>query len=133
MGNVHRNRTTVTIDRWARPTGNSEIYLAGRREKGYLNTVKSCICYRNAGQETRTKEWAAIGGGKGHFVYNDPCGQLVVGKSNDEALGVVWGGTRSKLTIDVAAIYITPLHIIAQGIREATGYDVSLAGGSKIV
>ncbi|EFE43405.1 hypothetical protein TRV_01790 [Trichophyton verrucosum HKI 0517] len=133
MGNVHRNTTTVTIDSWARPTGNSESYLAGRREKGYLNTVKSCICYRNAGQETRTKEWAAIGGCKGHFVYNDPCGQLVVGKSNDEALGVVWGGTRSKLTIDVAAIYITPLHIIAQGIREATGYDVSLAGGSKIV
>ncbi|KAG5205814.1 hypothetical protein GTR04_6815 [Trichophyton interdigitale] len=134
MGDVHQNTTNVTIDRWARPTGNSEIYLAGRRrrQKGYLNTVKSCVCYRNAGQETRTKEWAAIGGSKGHFVYNDPGGQLVVGESNNEALGVVWGGTRSKLTIDVAAIYITPLHIIAQSIREATGYDVSLAGGSKI-
>ncbi|EZF73880.1 hypothetical protein H105_04219 [Trichophyton soudanense CBS 452.61] len=119
MSNVRRNTTTVTIDRWARPT----ILLEEERR---------AVLTRNAGQETRTNEWAAVSGREGHFVVNDPCGQLV-GESNDEALGVVWGGTRSRLTTDVAVIYITPLHTIAQGIREATGYDVSLAGGSKIV
>ncbi|EFR00629.1 hypothetical protein MGYG_03635 [Nannizzia gypsea CBS 118893] len=128
---VHGQGGYVTINHWARPTGNSEIYLPERGVKGYLNTVKSCVCYKNAGQETRTKEWAVIGGCKGFFDIQDVSGQLVVGKSNDHALGVIWGGTRSKLI--VGTVYITPLHVIARSIRETTSYSVSLAGGPEII
>ncbi|KAK2877304.1 hypothetical protein FQN49_001255 [Arthroderma sp. PD_2] len=100
------------------------VYLAREAlysELGYINPVRSCVYDRDASQgapqETRTKEWAVVGGTTKDIIKGDP-GILVRELETNKAIGVVWGGNNIMGTT-----YFTPLDVIAKSIREKTGYS----------
>ncbi|KAL2008708.1 hypothetical protein VTN00DRAFT_6902 [Thermoascus crustaceus] len=126
----------------------TQVYKVGRSTgltEGVVNHVESFIAsrYTTAAAAAATRrvttvsmEWAVLPDHHHHhyhhhgrrFCDHGDSGSWVITKALGKLVGVLWG--KSSVS---AASYFTPIDVVADDIREVTGYRVRLPGGEEII
>lgn len=120
----------------------TRVYKVGRSTgltEGVVNHVESLVVFRRATTHRATAvsmEWAILPDyhdrDHGHhgrrFCDHGDSGSWVITRALGKLAGILWG--KSSVS---GASYFTPIDVVADDIRQVTGYRVRLPGGEEII